>query len=199
MILIHGNQINLRDWRLDDLPPYAHWQHPDHAWNRFDGPYYDKPKPEDIPSMIGKIRGIIERANFPEPRQRLVIADKANDQLIGTVSWYWISQETEWLAQGIVIFDDSYWQQGIGYEAFGLWSQYLFDNMPQIVRLDLRTWSGNHGMQGLARKLGYQEEARFRKARIVDGVHYDGLGFGILREEWKARYANGFAQHLLGD
>ncbi|MEM7125531.1 MAG: hypothetical protein AAF702_04340 [Chloroflexota bacterium] len=38
MILIQGNQINLRDWRLDDLPDYAHWQHPEHAWHQLDGP-----------------------------------------------------------------------------------------------------------------------------------------------------------------
>ncbi|MEM7125532.1 MAG: GNAT family protein [Chloroflexota bacterium] len=148
--------------------------------------------------MIEKIRGIIEEAKWPTPRKRLVIAEQVNEQLIGTVSWYWIGQETDWLAQGIVIFDESHWQRCIGYEAFGLWSQYLFDNMPQIVRLDLRTWSGNHGMQGLARKLGYQEEARFRNARLVDGEYYDGLGFGILREEWESRYPQGFAYHLFG-
>jgi len=43
------------------------------------------------------------------------------------------------------------------------------------------------GMIKLARKLGFQQEACFRKARIVDGKYYDGLGFGILREEWKNR------------
>jgi putative hydrolase of HD superfamily len=95
-----------------------------------------------------------------------------------------------------VIFDPNCWGRGIGYEAFGLWGQYLFDVMPLMVRLDLRTWSGNQGMQQLARKLGYQAEARFRKARLVDGVYYDGLGFGILREEWDADYPCGFAHHL---
>lgn len=35
--------------------------------------------------------------------------------------------------------------------------------------LDLRTWSGNHGMMRLAEKLGFLQEACFRKARIVRG------------------------------
>ena len=50
----------------------------------------------------------------------------------------------------------------------------------------------------LAEKLGYQEEARFRKARIVNGEYYDGIGFGILREEWEKLYPAGFTAHLQG-
>jgi RimJ/RimL family protein N-acetyltransferase len=68
--------------------------------------------------------------------------------------------------------------------------------MPELARLDLRTWSGNHGMMALARKLGFIEEARFRKARIVDGAYHDGLGYGIRREEWATRYPDGFAASL---
>jgi RimJ/RimL family protein N-acetyltransferase len=48
-------------------------------------------------------------------------------------------------------------------------------------------------MTRLAVKLGYTLEARFRKARIVKGAYYDGLGYGVLREEWRERYPNGFA------
>lgn len=47
-----------------------------------------------------------------------------------------------------------------------------------------------------AEKLGYQLEARFRQARIVNGRHYDGLDYGILREEWARRYPRGFAAHV---
>jgi len=112
------------------------------------------------------------------------------------VSWYWQSQETHWLSVGLVIYDPAYWGQGRGYDALGLWSDYLFQALPAIVRLDLRTWSGNGGMMRLAEKLGYQLEARFRQARIVNGRYYDGLGYGVLREEWARRYPRGFAAHL---
>lgn len=37
----------------------------------------------------------------------------------------------------------------------------------------------------LATTLGFQQEACFRQSRIVKGHYYDGLGFGILRQEWK--------------
>lgn len=78
----------------------------------------------------------------------------------------------------------------------GLRTHYLFDTMPEIVRTDLRTWSGNMGTMRLVGKLGYLHEACFRKARIAGGKYYDGLGFGVLREEWEMRYPQGFAVSL---
>ena len=36
----------------------------------------------------------------------------------------------------------------------------------------------------LAKKLGFQEEARFRNARIVEGKLYDSIGMGTLKTEW---------------
>lgn len=39
-------------------------------------------------------------------------------------------------------------------------------------------------MMKLATKLGFQEEACFRKARIVKGEYFDSIGYGILREEF---------------
>ncbi len=48
-------------------------------------------------------------------------------------------------------------------------------------------------MMRLATKLGYREEARFRRARIVAGAYHDGLGYGILREEWEQAHPHGFS------
>lgn len=115
---------------------------------------------------------------------------------MGMVSRYWISKETHWTAIGIMIFDPEKWGKGFGYQALGLWCQYLFDTQPLFVRLDLRTWSGNYGMMKLAAKLGFKEEAVFRMARIVEGEYYAGLGYGILRTEWEERFPAGFTASL---
>ncbi len=146
--------------------------------------------------MIGRARCHITVSDWPVPRRCLVIAMADTDAFIGIVSWYWESEETNWLSLGIVIFDPACWSQGYGHEALGLWCQYLFDALPAIVRLDLRTWSGNHGMVRLAEKLGFVQEVRFRMARIVNGVYFDGLGYRVLRSEWETRYPPGFAKHL---
>lgn len=196
MTSIEGINIRLRDICLDDLSSYRHWQQPGHDWQAFDGPYYPKATREEVDEKIEAIKTRIISEDWPKIRGRLMIASKQSDEILGSVSRYWISQETNWSAVGIVIFDSASWGKGIGYEALGLWTDYLFTQFPDWVRLDLRTWSGNQGMIRLARKLGYSEEARFRKARIVDGDYFDGLGFGILRDEWQAQFSDGFAAHL---
>jgi putative hydrolase of HD superfamily len=122
------------------------------------------------------------------PRQNLIIADRLENRLLGQVSRYWISEKTHWLGAGIVIYNPALWGKGYGTEALALWTSYLFAAFPQIVRLDLQTWSGNLGMMRLATKLGYQLEGRFRKARSVNGAYYDALGYGIQREGWPAHH-----------
>ena len=181
--IITGKRVLLRDWDEKDLAPYWHWRQPGHAWQRFDGPYY-KETPEDIKTGFDKLKQQVSGRAYPDPRTRLVIADRNTDLLIGLVSSYWESIETQWLCAGISIYDEKAWGQGLGQEALGLWVDYLFTARPGIARLDLRTWSGNPGMIRLAEKSGFKLEARFRNARIVNGSYYDSLGFGILREEW---------------
>jgi putative hydrolase of HD superfamily len=170
--------------QLGDLEAFEHWLHPDNEWRKLDGPYYPQIKLEDIPKIIKKCKEIINEADYPTPRTRFVVADKETDQLLGHVNSYWISKETNWLAIGIVIYDPQNWQKEIGTEALSLWCDYLFSSKLDIVRLDMRTWSGNHGMMALAEKLGFKLEAVFRKARIVNGKYYDGIAYGILKEEW---------------
>ncbi|MEM7798906.1 MAG: GNAT family protein [Chloroflexota bacterium] len=190
MITIKGIQIRLRDMQLSDLVLYQRWQQPGHLWQALDGPYYPKATPKEVDSLIEKIRGRIKANSWPSPRSRMVIASQESDELIGMVTRYWISQETKWSAVGIVIFNPDDWGKGIGYEALSLWCRYLFEQYPDWVRIDLRTWSGNIGMCKLALKLGFKEEARFRNARIVNGEYYDGMGYGILRKEFENRYNN---------
>lgn len=115
-------------------------------------------------------------------RKKLIMS--SDDQIIGEVSWYWKSEETAWMEIGILIFDPQHWSKGIGFQALTLWITELFDFHSTIVRLGLSTWSGNTGMIHLAEKLGMQKEAVYRKARVVNGVYYDSISYGILREEW---------------
>jgi putative hydrolase of HD superfamily len=57
----------------------------------------------------------------------------------------------------------------------------------------MTTWSGNTRMMHLAEKLGFVKEAVYRKARIVNGIYYDSVSYGILREEWYARNSSNFS------
>jgi len=178
---IKGKLITLRDLQAKDADALIHWLQPHHDWHKLDGPYYPKTQPDDIPPLVTSWLG----GHKHDFRRRLLIASADTDEAVGMVSRYWISQETNWSAIGIVIYDPENWGKGYGTDALSLWCDYLFEQRPDFVRLDLRTWSGNTGMMKLAEKLGFTREATFRQARIVDGDYYDGLGYGILREEWE--------------
>lgn len=86
---------------------------------------------------------------------------------------------------GIVIFNENYWGQGIGYTALKMWINEIFEQNPELIRIGLSTWSGNERMMKLAKKIGLKKEAVYRKARIVDNKYYDSISYGILKEEWK--------------
>lgn len=168
----------------EDFDQYRHWNCLDHRWQDTNGPYYDRPTDEEIEKKLELIEDKIPD-KFEYPRESMVIVDEKTNELIGTVSSYWTSIETNWLTIGVAIFNENYWNKGIGKIALSMWVSYLFENRKDIVRLDLRTWSGNYGMMKLATKLGFKQEACFRKARIVKGKYYDSLGYGILRDEWE--------------
>ena len=198
MAEIRGRRIRLRDWTLEDLPAYKHWRQPHQEWYRHDGPWWGPPKVETIEAEIEQMRGEILSADWLVPRKHVVIADLATDRFIGTTNWNWRLKQTNWRNVGIDIYDPRNWGNGLGFEALGLWTEYLFDALPEIVRLGVGTWSGNVRMVGLAKKLGYLEEACYRRALVVEGEYHDEMGYGVLREEWKDKYANGFAVDALG-
>jgi len=196
MVKLTGKKLILRDPEIADLEVWSYWMQSGHEWQKTDGPYYPHPSKEEVSKIAGKFEQAIHAQNWPALRQRLVVVDNLKNIVIGMVTRYWISEETNWPAIGITIYDPEYWGKGVGYEALGIWCQYLLDNEPEFVRLDMRTWSGNIGMMKVAEKLGFTKEAVFRMARIVEGEYYDGLGYGVLRTEWEEHYAKGFSASL---
>lgn len=185
---LQGEKVVLRDWVKADLEKDKYWHTGEHLWMTFNGPYYPLPALDIQEKWRAERLLKIEKDDWGEPRLNLIIADSDSNEMIGTVNRYWQSIETHWLSVGIVIYDENKWSGGIGYDALYLWCDYLFREMPEIARLDMRTWSGNNGMMRLAEKLGFTKEAIFRKARIVKGDYYDSIGYGILREEFEKRF-----------
>jgi len=108
-------QIVLRDWHVADLARDAAWSTPGQRWKELDGPYYPLPTAEETAAFVARKRAEIKGGTFPHPRSSLAIADEATDEFLGLVSWYWESQETQWLSVGLVIYDPAYWGQGRGY------------------------------------------------------------------------------------
>ncbi len=180
--------IKLRNLNINDLTVYKKWKLPHHKYHKFNGPYFEKKSVAEIEKFIKSLKKDLINKN-PVLENKKIISN-AKNEIIGEVNWYWKSRETNWLEIGIVIFDEAYWNKGIGFEALSLWIEELFKTKKDIIRLGLSTWSGNFGMIKLAEKLGMKKEAEYRKARIVNGAYFDSVSYGILREEWEHLHNN---------
>ncbi|PZR55567.1 N-acetyltransferase [Xylanimonas oleitrophica] len=174
----------LRTGLPQDEPLVREWLRPHHDWHRWDAPYLPRPSEEEAAAYARRIATQVPDGGEGLPPSRAVVADREG-RLLGVVSWYWESEATGWARTGIVLYDPAVRGRGVGREALALWTSFLFART-DWVRLDLATWSGNVPMLSVARALGFVEEGRFRDARVVDGVRYDSVVCGVLREEWFA-------------
>jgi putative hydrolase of HD superfamily len=175
--------IKLRKIILKDVETLRKLTHPSKEFHKYDGPYYGVDSEEEHNKKFDKLTQMLEDSKNVSARRHLIV-ESTTDKILGSVSWYWKSEETNWLEVGIDVFDESDWGKGIGYTALNLWINQIFAEKSEIVRIGLSTWSGNIGMMKLAEKLGLKQEACYRKARIVDGKYYDSVSYGILRDEW---------------
>ncbi|HIZ34736.1 MAG TPA: GNAT family N-acetyltransferase [Candidatus Ruania gallistercoris] len=180
-VLARGDRVLLRDWERGDLDRVRSLVAADRPWHRTNGPYFGAPTEADMSAMAERT---ITGSPHEDDGVRTMLGIETGGVLVGAVTWYWESKETDWRRMGISIHDETYWGQGLATEALALWTSYLFQ-ATDALRLDLATYSGNPGMVAVARRLGFTEEARMRKARRWAGGVHDALVFGILREEWE--------------
>jgi len=179
-----SNEVILRQLTITDLEVYKELNHPDSAFHKYNGPYFKQSSEDELSDQINSWRDKFIVGDLDFLSNKMIIADKYSDTLIGEVSWYWKSKETDWMEIGIVIFNSDYWGKSIGYQALTKWINHVFDQHKHLVRIGLTTWSGNERMMKLAEKLGLQLEACYRNARILNGVYYDSVSYGILKSEW---------------
>jgi RimJ/RimL family protein N-acetyltransferase len=87
---------------------------------------------------------------------------------------------------GISVGDREYWGKGYGTDAVRLILQYGFIEL-NLRRISLGLHAYNERALKSYEKAGFKMEGRMRGEGWRDGVHYDSLWMGILREEWLAQ------------
>ncbi|AIY05383.1 putative acetyltransferase [Planococcus sp. PAMC 21323] len=181
MIALSGTKVNLINSTKELLEELYYWRFEDSQQEakKWNGPYISEAwlsKDQHRKQWIEEI----DISNGVPASLIITVAGKA----IGYVGAYWVDKNTKWLETGVVIYDTDYWNGGYGSEAYQLWIDFLFTNT-NLHRLGMSTWSGNKRMMTVAKRLGMTEEARIRKARIVNGQFFDAIKMGMLREEWE--------------
>ena len=176
--MIQGKKVTLKPLTKNEITELYQLMHDKNGetpeWKKWDAPYFPYHKP---PFRTFKNQYLSE---LDEEKRYLIYHE---DNLIGLVTYYWEHQPSFWLETGIVIYQSQYWSGGYGTEAMFIWIDHLFKTMP-IVRCGFTTWSGNKRMMRVGEKLGMTLEARLRKCRFYEGIYYDSIRYGVLREEW---------------
>lgn len=156
-------------WKYTEKDSHYEWE----DWN---GPYFEKK--ERMTRL--EFNDYFNKYRLQSTETRAIFVE---DMLIGEISCYWIDKKTRWLEIGIIIYDSTDWSKGYGRIALANWITGIF-NSYEIERVGLTTWSGNQRMMKAATALGMKQEAVLRKVRYYNGVYYDSVKYGVLREEW---------------
>jgi RimJ/RimL family protein N-acetyltransferase len=109
-------------------------------------------------------------------------------RLIGGIGMNWLSPYHRVANIGAMIGDPAYWGGGYGTDALLLFLDYAF-NWLDLRRIFLDTMSINARVIRQMEKVGFTLEGRRREFMYGDGLWYDGLIYGLLREEWLGRAA----------
>ncbi len=198
-VRVEGLRLVLRDPTAADLEGLRYWLEPDHRWQELDGPTNDLPDPGEREIILRARRQLVTTGAFPVPRRLLSIAAREDDELIGQVTWEVVrGEKTTTPGLNIVIYNPDLWGYGLGYEALGLWIDYLFEADGGLPNLELRTWNRNQGMVRLAHKLGFDEVTPQRRRRGFGLLSRrpESVGFVLLRASWTDRFGAGFATTL---
>ncbi|WP_438799888.1 GNAT family N-acetyltransferase [Alkalicoccobacillus porphyridii] len=167
----------MRPLKSEDMKRYWElaYKESNPEWKKWDAPYYEH---QALP-----YESFLKDVSNHYMEQQDVFGLFVDNILIGTVSYYWEHEPSNWLETGIIIYDSSKWNEGYGTPFLKAWITHLFETLP-LVRVGFTTWSGNMRMMRLGDKLGMTLEARLRKCRLYQGTYYDSIRYGVLREEW---------------
>ncbi len=176
---------------LVDLVPYGKtFQDLDHRWMNNEATYWSGGGERYFMSqaMIAA-----RHAQWAEERERtgggggVAFGVRTKDgKSLGYFGVNWLPPTHRVAMLGARIGEPEYWGGGYGTDALLLLLDYTFDWL-DARKAWLMTTSMNARVMRQMEKVGFRLEVRQRQGALADGVRYDWLAYGLLREEWPGR------------
>ncbi len=177
---------------LVDLVPYGKaFTDLEHNWRNNDSSFFGSGGDRYFATKA-MVRRHMER--WAEERERGADDDVAfgirtkDGEPIGFIGINWMVPYHRLAMLGAKIGEPDYWGGGYGTDALLLLLEYAFDWL-DIHKAWLMTTTMNRRVMRQMEKVGFTLEAQQRRAALADGVWYDWLAYGLLREEWPGRAA----------
>jgi RimJ/RimL family protein N-acetyltransferase len=108
----------------------------------------------------------------------------ADDRLVGGIGIMDINHADGNAQLGLSIYRQDDWGHGYGREMMMLALRYAFNEL-NLHRVWLTTSSFNERAMKLYEKVGFRHEGRGREHVLLDGVRWDIVYMGILRDEFE--------------
>jgi len=152
MTEIKGKRVVLREKRLEDA-----WN--DYSWKKdAELARLDASIPLEIPFPI-YLLGYAEELNCADEGGRTLAIETTDGRHIGNCSYYHIDRAKRETEIGIIIGDQSCWDEGYGTDAVAALVDHLFE-AERFDRVYLHTLVGNSRAQKCFRKCGFEPVKR---------------------------------------
>lgn len=112
-----------------------------------------------------------------------LIIDNENGKPIGTIQLYSIDEQNKNCNLGIRIGDKDHWGKGYGEDSINTILEYAFFNM-DMYRVNLKVYEYNVRAYKCYLKCGFKDEGKTRKSAFIDGMYYDEIVMGILKDDY---------------
>lgn len=116
----------------------------------------------------------------------------SHERLCGAIRLNHIEHENRKASVGYYI-GEQFQGSGVATASVRAVLQYAFERLG-FNRIELRCASDNLASQRVAERLGFAWEGLLRQAELQDGVYLDHFVYGLLRDDFAARIAEGM-QH----
>ena len=184
--MLNYKNMTLRPLEESDLKNYEKWLTTEIEWTLWDAPW-EGVEPV-CAGLAWRKERILEYAENPPEFYGVLQIVAPGGHHIGWVSSYTIDTP-EIIAVGLGIPPMDARGLGYGKNALLLFMSYIFTHK-QVEELYTQTWSGNDGMLGLAKSIGFVEIGRIKGIRRVRGGRFDALTFSISKEEFFSRHGD---------
>lgn len=176
-----SERLVLRAIEPEDIPTlHTYLNHPDLNGRRYLPGHF----PEDLPLSKKQVEKAYERLSQEEDGFHLAVTLRESQKMIGHAScdWGW-----DPYCPGVsLVISPSRHRQGYGSEVLEILLGYLFDRtLAHNVSMWLADW--NNAGRDFAKKNGFQEIGRWRRAGKLNGVFFDTIVVDLLRPEWVKR------------
>ncbi|MFX1358081.1 MAG: GNAT family N-acetyltransferase [Promethearchaeota archaeon] len=172
---IEGEHVDLLPLNEDNFALYTKWENlPD--VRKYSRNVFPLTK-EDYKKLIGPPNGKIKKFIPFE------IWHKRDKKPIGTCE----VSEINWINRhaylGILIGEQSYWNQNLCTEVAKLLTKYAFEEM-NLKKLYWGAFNPNLGSQRCCEKAGFKLEATLKNDIYIDGKYFNTLIYSLFRKDW---------------